>query len=89
MNIEEINKRHYFKTDLYYRTDFGLSSKLLAVKNGIAFIRVIINQRWLKDYKTTALEIANCWKKENPELATVFGCKVFIMMLKKIRTSMT
>lgn len=82
MDIQRINRKHYMETDLYYRLNKGLSSKLLQFKNGIIQIEVIINHRWHKNYNATAVEIANCWKNSYPELQNALGCKVFIHDIK-------
>lgn len=82
MNIEQINKRHFLKRDMYYRAGQGLSSELLAVKNGVIFLKVMVREKWNKPLKETALELANLWRDHNPELSNALGCKVFIIDAK-------
>ena len=79
MSIEEINRKHYFKTDMYYRVGYGLSSRLLAYRNGIIYLQVVIGRKWTKDYHATTLELAHCWKAEHEELKDALGCKIFII----------
>ena len=83
MSIEEINRKHYFKTDMYYRVGYGLSSRLLAYRNGIIYLQVIVGRKWDKDYHATTLELAHCWKTEHDELSDALGCKVFIVDAQK------
>lgn len=79
MNIQELNKRHYFKTDFIYRKGFGLSSRLLKYKNGIIYLEIIFGSRWHKSYNSTAYEIARCWRDHHPELTKAIGCKIYII----------
>ena len=83
MSIEEINKKHYFNTDMYYRVGYGLSSRLLAFRNGIIYLQVVMGRKWDKDYHATTLELAHCWRAEHDELADALGCKVFIIDAQK------
>ena len=83
MDIQKINRKHYMETDIYYRLNRGLSSKLLQFQNGIIQIEVYINYKWNKNYNATAVEIANCWKNTYPELNHALGCKVFIHDIKR------
>lgn len=79
MNIENINRRHYVETDMYYRVGYGLTSRLLSFENGIFELEVTIGSRWDKTYNATVSELAYCWKNANPELHHALGCKVFII----------
>ncbi len=83
MSIEEINRKHYFNTDMYYRVGYGLSSKLMAYRNGIIYLQVMLGRKWDKDYHETTLELAKCWRKEHPELGEAIGCKVFLIDAQK------
>ncbi len=82
MNIDEINRKHFIETDMYYRVGYGLSSKILDYKSGIITIEVVIGKKWEKDYNTTVVEMANCWKKNHPELKHALGCKIYIIDTK-------
>lgn len=79
MDIERINKKHSQENDMYYKVGFGLSSKLLSFQNGVFSLEVVIGKRWQKDYNSTAVELANCWKKTHKELSQAIACKVFIV----------
>jgi len=79
MNIQELNKRHFFQTDFIYRKGFGLSSRLLKFQNGIIYLEIIFGRRWKKNYNATAYEIARCWRDHHPELRGAVGCKIYII----------
>lgn len=83
MNIEEINKRHFIETDMYYRVEMGLSSRLIKYTNGIFHLEVIINRKWEKNYNAAAAEMAYAWQKSNEELFNAIGCKVYFIDLRK------
>ena len=83
MNIEEINKKHFLETGMYYRVGFGLHSKLVDYKNGIIFLEVIIGRKWRKSHNATAHELAHCWKETHPELEKAVAAKVYIIDTKK------
>lgn len=82
MNIDQINRRHFTQTDMYYRVSYGVSSKLLSYKQGIFELEIIIGRKWDKDYNSTAFELANCWRSQNEELQKSMGCKVYIIDAK-------
>ena len=82
MNIEEINRKHFMETDMYYRVGFGLSSKLLKFENGIIYLEVLIGKKWNKSYNATAFELSNCWKETHKELSKAIAAKVFIIDTK-------
>lgn len=82
MDIENINRRHYIETDMYYRVGYGLTSKLLSYEHGIFHLEVTIGKRWEKSHNSTSSEMAYCWKNTHPELAHAIGCKVFIIDAK-------
>ncbi len=82
MNIDQINRRHFTKTDMYYRVSYGVSSKLLSYEKGIFELEIVIGNKWDKDYNSTAFELANCWKSQNKELAMSMGCKIYIIDAK-------
>jgi hypothetical protein len=79
MNIEEINRKHFIETDMYYRVGYGLTSKLTDFSNGIFTIEVVMTRKWSKDYNITAQEIAYLWKNTHNELKKSIGCKIFII----------
>ena len=79
MNIEEINRKHFIETDMYYRVGYGLSSKLIKYSFGVFAIEVVVGKRWSKDYNTTAQELAYLWKNSHKELGKAIGCKVYIV----------
>jgi hypothetical protein len=82
MDIEKINKRHYVETDMYYRVEVGLSSKLLKYENGIFHLEVIVGRKWNRNLSAAAAEMAYTWKNSNAELTTAIGCKVYLIDTK-------
>lgn len=82
MNIEEINRKHFIETDMYYRVGYGLSSKIVNYEFGIFTIEVVLGKRWKKDYNATAQELAYLWKNSHQELEMAVGCKVYIVDAK-------
>jgi hypothetical protein len=83
IDIEKINKRHFLETDMYYRVEMGLSSRLIKYTNGVFHIEVVINRKWEKNYNAAAAEMAYCWKHSNEELGASIGCKVYIIDTKR------
>jgi hypothetical protein len=82
MDIEKINKRHFIKTDMYYRVELGLSSKLLKYENGIFHLEVIVGKKWSRNLNAAAAEMAYAWRETNAELSNSIGCKVYLVDLK-------
>ncbi len=82
MNIEEINKKHFIETDMYFKIGYGLSSKLLSYHTGVFTLEVVISTKWRKNYNITAQEIAKLWKNNYPELKNALGAKIFIIDTK-------
>jgi hypothetical protein len=83
MDIEKINNRHFFETEMYCRMEMGLSSRLLSFKNGIFHIEMVIHPKWDKSYNMAAIEMAQLWRDGNLELTNAFACKVFIIDARK------
>lgn len=82
MSIEELNRKHFIETDMYYRVGYGLSSTLLKYERGILTIEVVISKKWEKNYNKTAQEMAYCWKNTHKELSKAIACKVYIIDAK-------
>ncbi len=78
MDIEKINRKHFVETDMYYRVEHGLSSRLMKYENCIIHLEISIGKKWTKNYNATALELANIWKETHGELQGAIACKVFI-----------
>lgn len=78
MDIEKLNRKHFIETDMYYRVEYGLSSKLVKYENCIIFLEVTLGRRWRKNYNATAIELATLWKETHEELSGAIACKVFI-----------
>jgi len=83
IDIEKINKRHFLETDMYYRVEMGLSSRLIKYNNGVFHLEVVIGRKWEKNYSAAAAEMAYCWKQTNEELTGAIACKVYIIDTNK------
>lgn len=79
ININEINRKHLLKSDVVYRVNHGLCSRLVKYRNGIIYLEVMFTKKWKKDYDETTEELAFCWKESNEELKKSIGCKVYII----------
>lgn len=79
INIQELNRKHLLQSDVVYRVNHGLSSRLVNFKNGIMYLEVIFTKKWIKNYDETTDELAYCWKNSNSELSKAIGCKVYII----------
>ena len=83
MDIKQLNNRYFLQREKRDSFLEGLSSSLIAYRNGIMLIKVFINSDWEKSYQVAAYEVAHAWKNSLPELRNVIGCKVFIYDLHK------
>ena len=79
MDIDRINKKHYVETDMYYRVEMGLSSKLLKYENGIFHIEVVVSRKWSRNLSAAAAEMAYAWRDGHEELGQALGCKVYMI----------
>jgi len=79
MNIEEINRKHFIKTDMFFRVGKGLSSKLQRYEHGIIYIELEVRTKWKKTIDSAAWMIANSWKEENPEFQDAVAAKVYVI----------
>ena len=79
MNIDDINRKHFIKTDMFFRVGQGLSSKLLKYENGIVYIELEVRGKWKKTLDAAAWTIAHSWRKENPEFEEAIASKVYII----------
>ena len=79
MNIEEINRKHFMETDMYYRVGYGLSSKLINFSNGIFTLEIVLSKKWQKNLNATAHELAYLWKNSHEELNKAIGCKIYLI----------
>lgn len=83
INIKEINRKHLLKSDVVYRINHGLCSRLVNFRNGIMYLEVMFTKKWNKSYEETTEELAYCWKESNDELNKSIGCKVYIIDARK------
>lgn len=79
MNIEDINRKHFIKTDMFFRVGKGLSSKLLKYEHGIVYLELEIRDKWTRSLDAGAWAVANSWKNEHPELKEAIAAKVYII----------
>ena len=85
MNIEEINKKHFIKTDMFFRVGKGLSSKLLKYEHGIIYLELEIRSKWDRSVDAAAWTIANSWKTEHEEFEDAIAAKVYVIDSKRYR----
>ncbi|MBK7787669.1 MAG: hypothetical protein IPJ54_03625 [Saprospiraceae bacterium] len=83
IDIEKINKRHFLETDMYYRVEMGLSSRLIKYNNGVFHLEVVIGRNGKKKLQRSSSEMAYCWKQTNEELTGAIACKVYIIDTNK------
>jgi len=79
MNIEEINKKHFIKTDMFFRASQGLSSKLIKYDHGIIYLELEVRNKWFKSLDSAVYTIAQSWRKEHPEFEDAVASKVYII----------
>ena len=81
--IKDINTKHIHAVDKHYRMYSGLSSQLLDYVDNTIILEITINERWQKDSNTTAKQLADSWKKFNPELSSALHYLVHVIHSKK------
>lgn len=76
VDIRNINKKHYYEIDMYYRSQYGISSQLTKYENLVFHIDVIISNPIYRSYASVAAEIGYMWKQNVKELKSSIGCKI-------------
>ena len=79
MNIEEINRKHFIKTDMFFRVGKGLSSNLIKYEHGIIYLELEVRVKWKLSIDAAAHTIAHSWRNENEEFSQAIASKVFII----------
>lgn len=79
MNIEEINKKHFIKTDMFFRVGKGLSSRLIKYDHGIMYLELEVRTKWDRSVDAAAWTIAHSWKSEHTEFEEAIAAKVYII----------
>jgi len=79
--LNELVYRHIKGVDKWYRLYMGLESKLTNFENDSLFLTIKINPKWKKDFPTTARQIANDWRRFNPELYKARSYAVTIIQI--------
>ncbi len=79
MNIEEINKKHFIKTDMFFRVGKGLSSKLLKYESNIIYLEIEVRGKWDRSIDAAAYIISQSWKEEHPEFSDAIASKVYVI----------
>ena len=82
MNIEELNRRHFLNTDMYFRVGRGLSSRLLKYEHGIIHVELEVRKKWPKSTDAAAYIVAHAWRNEHEELSDAVASKVFLINSK-------
>lgn len=81
--LSELNTRHAHAVDKHYRMWAGLSSHLLSYQDGIITLQIHHTDRWPKSPEVTARQLANSWRRFNPELQNAHGYRVYIQHSQK------
>lgn len=79
MNIEHINRRHSEEIDMYYRSNYGISSRLVRFENLTIHVEVLLSRKRNRSYAAIAAEIAYLWQQANHELNFAIGCKIYFV----------
>ena len=79
MNIEEINKKHFIKTDMLFRVGKGLSSKLLKFENNIIYLELEVRKKWDRSIDAAAFIVSHSWKDEHSEFESAIASKVYVI----------
>ena len=79
MNIKDINRKHFIKTDMFFRVDRGLSSRLMRFEHGIIYVELEVREKWERSLDAAAWAIAHSWRKENPEFKDAVASKVYVI----------
>ncbi len=79
MNIEEINKKHFIKTDMFFRVGKGLSSRLIKYEHNIIYLELEVRSKWDRSVDAAAWTIAQSWKSEHTEFDDAIAAKVYII----------
>ena len=79
MNIEEINKKHFIKTDMLFRVGKGLSSKLLKYENNIIYLELEVRKKWDRSIDAAAYTVSHSWKNEHSEFEDSIASKVYVI----------
>ena len=79
MNLEHINRRHSQEIDMYYRSNYGISSRLVKFENLILHVEVLLSRKRMRSYAAIAAEIAYLWQQANHELSNAIGCKIYFV----------
>ncbi|MDA0195590.1 MAG: hypothetical protein O2887_08070 [Bacteroidetes bacterium] len=84
--VLSISQRHILSVDKMYRMHAGVSSSLTAVKEGIVYLEVNVNIKWLekKSPLKTAKQFADSWRHGNKELRAASGYIVNIFQTNRI-----
>jgi hypothetical protein len=69
--VKAMNTYYVHGVDKLYRMFGGLSSELVAVKQGTAFLEVVLDDRWKKGCHETALQLVESRSAFNEKLAQI------------------
>lgn len=83
-DLDKLVYNHIKQVDKWYRLYMGLESVLTEFKNDTLYIKIKINPTWKKDHVTTARQLANDWRRFNPELFDAKNYNVKIRDVKRI-----
>ena len=82
--VKTITHKHMHAVDKLYRMHAGISSDLIAVKNGIAQLEVRIHSGWKKPHEVTIDQFITLWTNHISELKEIDGWQVKVYTSEKI-----
>lgn len=82
--VKTIHHKHMHAVDKLCRMHAGISSELIAVKNGIACLEVNIHSGWKKPHEVTINQFITSWTNHISELKEIDGWQVRIYTSENI-----
>lgn len=84
LDIRAISIRHVNRIDKLYRMHGGLASVLVSYQSVVIELEIRHSSKWGKPPDVTARQLAECWRKSNPELSDAVA---FVVHIYEISTS--
>jgi len=84
INLKEINKKHMFESDKWFRMYVGVSSTLIDYRDDIVYIKIENTERQLKSDVNLASKIITSWKRDiDSELKIARGFVIYMYKTNK------
>ena len=81
--VNEIDWKFVYNVDKLYRMHGGISSHLLTVNSGEAYLKLVISDRWKKSMEETAMQIVKNRLSFDERLKPVLVWKVMVRDYRK------